>query len=236
MSLIAAGVESDLRFQTLEINGKPSIRRYSPAPPAFNVCACSVVFNCLDPLYTAGRFICQYGDNCMASTVVWQVPGMSDGCSYYERYMNSDLRCFYNQTCINVMLSMFNVDMPHRLPLPDAAFRFTPLSSVGSKFQPATKLESIFRDFMLEEWKILPYYAGHYHNCAPGFCTYTITSRSEPVYVISTIISFFGGLVVVLRLLVPMLVRFTYWIGFRWCHRRPDADLQHGVSHEGNIH
>ena len=40
LSTVVNSAESGMRFQTLTVNGKPSMRRYSPAPPAFNVCAC----------------------------------------------------------------------------------------------------------------------------------------------------------------------------------------------------
>ena len=119
ISLAATGVESNMHFQTLTVDGKPSIRRYSPAPPAFNVCACSVALSCPDPMFTGGPFRCHYGDNCTKGTVIWTVPGISNGCTSYERLLASDLRCFYNRTCIDTMLSLFNVDMLQRLPLPD---------------------------------------------------------------------------------------------------------------------
>jgi hypothetical protein len=226
-----------MRFQTLTINGKSSIRRYSPAPPALNACACSVVFNCPDPFLTGGPFICQYGDNCTNGSIVWTVPGISTGCTYYERLLGSDLRCFFNRSCINTMLAMYNVDMPKRSPLPSAAFQFTPLdSSIRSRFPPTTKIETIFREFMLEDWSVPPYFEGYYRSCAPAACTFTITRQWELLYVVSTIISFFGGLVVVLRLLVPILVRSTYGIGRRWRHRRSNDNAQQLSKTEGETH
>ena len=236
MSLVAAGVESDMRFQTTVINGTPLIRRYSPAPPAFNVCACSVASSCPDPLFTGGPFLCEHGNNCTKGTTVWSVPGITNACTYYERLLTSDLRCFYNRSCIDTMLLLFNVDMPKRQLLPAAAFRFTPLdSSKPSKFTPTTKIEALFREFLVEEWPILPYYEGHYNHCAPATCTYTVTGRSDFLYVISTIISFFGGLVVIFRLLVPVAVRFAFWIVLRWRQRHTRTNFQHSAHRNGNI-
>ena len=237
MALVASGGESDMRFQTLIIDGKPSIRRYSPAPSALNVCACSVAFNCPDPLLTGGPFICQYGDNCTAGSTVWTVPGLSTGCTYYERLLGSDLRCFFNRSCIDTLLARYNVDMPKRLPLPMAAFQFTPLdSSRRSRFSPTTKIETLFREFMLEDWSVSPSFEGYYRSCAPIACTYAVTQRWELLYIASTIISFFGGLVVTLRLLVPTLVRFAYGIDSRCCHQRSNNNQLHLSTTESDTH
>ena len=237
LSLFAAGVESGMHFQTIMVDGTPVVRRYSPAPPAYNVCSCSIAFSCPDPLFDGAPFLCEHGDNCTKGTIVWTLPGITTGCTYYERLLTSDLRCFYNRTCINTFLSLFNVDMPKRLPLPDAAFQFTPLiTSRRSKFQPTTKIETLFREFMLEEWIVRPYYEGHYNNCAPSACTYMVKRRSELLNVISTIISFFGGLVVTYRLLVPIAVRFAYWIALHCGRRDSQCNSQLGGSATGNSH
>ena len=231
ISLVAASIESDIRFQTLNVDNKLSIRRYSPAPPAFDVCACSVALNCPNPLMSGGIFKCQYGNNCTKGSVVWSVPGIPTACVYYERFLNADLRCFFNESCINTMLSMYNVDMPTRKRLPDAVFQYTPLnSSIPSNFPPTTKMDTLFSALLLESWSILPDYEGHYRNCAPVSCSYAITQRLQLLYVASTILSFFGGLVVVLRLLVPMLVRLTYWILIHGCHRRSPTIIHHPMD------
>jgi hypothetical protein len=236
ISLMATGVESDIQFQTLVVEGKPSIRRYSPAPPAFNVCACSVAFDCPDPMLTEGPFLCHYGDNCTKGTVAWAVPGISTGCTHYERLLSSDLRCFFDRMCIETILSLYSVDMPNRLPLPAAAFQFTPLNgSLHSKFTPTTKIGTLFQELMLEEWTILPRYEGHYRTCAPAACTYTVTQRSEILYIISTIISFFGGLLITLGLLVPLAVRFAYWSLLRWCHRHSTPNQEPTASPKGTV-
>jgi hypothetical protein len=237
MSLVAAAVESDIRFLTLTIDGKPSVRRYSPAPPAFNVCSCSVALTCPDPLFTGGSYLCQYGNNCTKGSTVWTVPGIVTACTYFAKFLDSDVRCLYNSTCVNKMLSLFNLDMPKRLPLPNITLQFTPLnSSILSKFHPTTKIETLLRNFLLEEWFPLPQYEGHYRSCAPRVCTYMVKSQAELFYVISTIISFFGGLVVTLRLLVPLAVRLGHWIVLRWRHRTSHTHILPVATVRGEMH
>ena len=88
---------------------------------------------------------------------------------------------------------------------------------------------------MLERWSIRPHYESHYRTCAPAVCTYTVTQRLELLYTISTIISFFGGLLVTLGLLVPLAVRFAYWIVLRWCHRGSTTNQEHTPEPRGII-
>ena len=131
---------------------------------------------------------------------------------------------------------MYNVDMPTRERLPDAVFQYTPLSSsIPSNFPPTTNMDTLFSNFMLESWPIFPDYEGHYRNCAPLSCTYTISQRLQLLYVASTVISFFGGLVVTLRLLVPILVRLIHWILIRWRHRRSLMNRQEKKKATGMV-
>ena len=234
--LAASSAESGIGFQTFKIGSKSVVRRFLPAPRIFNVCTCSVARNCPDPEATGGPFICYHGDNCIAGTVAWNVPGIVTACTYYERQLGTDLSCFFNQTCLDTMLSLFNVDMPRRLPLPEAAIQFIPLnSSTTSRFRPTTKFGVLFAYFMLEEWLINPNYEAHFRACAPTACTYTTTTRAEIIYVVSIIISFFGGLVVVFRLLVSVLVRVVYRIKMGRHHESPTFNQQRPTTVTGNI-
>ena len=89
---------------------------------------------------------------------------------------------------------------------------------------------------MLEEWTLRPQYAGHYSSCAPEACTYMIKSQAALLYVISTIISFVGGLVVTFRLLVPLAVRFGHWIVLRGRHQNLHTQSNHVAPVEGEMH
>ena len=51
-------------------------------------------------------------------------------------------------------------------------------------------------------------YASYYSQCQPQFCQYTVTERSELLYVVTSLLGFYGGLSVVLRLIIPHLINF----------------------------
>jgi hypothetical protein len=225
--LPASGLESGMSFQSVEINGMPLLQRYSPAPSTYNACACSVARNCPDPMWSGGQFLCQYGDNCTAGTVVWSIPGLITACTKLDALFGSDLRCFFNKTCFNILLSMYNIDMPKRLPLPEATLNINVLdSSKLLSFQPDDTIDTIFSELMIDDWQISTNFAGYYNSCAPIECTYTFTERMDLFYVFTIITSFFGGLVVTFRLLVPICLRFVHWIWTGWHNRHLNINNQ----------
>ena len=212
-AMFACGIENGIQYQTFRVNDKWITRQYSPAPSAVNGCACGVSYNCPDPLWSGGQFICERGENCVAGTVVWSIPGLVKACISLELMLASDLRCFYNQTCIDTLLSMYNVDLPDRLPLPAATLAIRPLnSSIPSRFLPNDTLRKIMDRGFIDEWKTNIDYNNYYATCAPATCTYTLSQRLDLIYIVTTIISAFGGLTVILRLLVPFVAYLIYWI------------------------
>ena len=223
--MAASARQSGITFQSFEINGTWAVRRHSPAPNSSNECACSVAFKCPDPMWTGGRFLCKYGNNCARGTTVWTAPGLVTSCTNFETLLDSDLRCFFDQTCFSTLLSMFNVDMPDRLPLPSATRTLTAMnSSVPSRFLPNDTMGTLFNELMIEEWQLRSSFEGYYQSCAPATCKYSVSQRADPFYVASLIVSIFGGLIVTFRLLVPVAARLVYWIAIYWRNRHTNDD------------
>ena len=205
--MISYGLETDIQY--------PSLRRYLPSPASFNTCACSVSFHCPDSSWSGGQFICQYGNNCTKGSVLWSVPGFVKACSSAETAYRTELHCLFSQSCINTILSLYNVDMPSRLPLPAMTYNVAALnSSIPSRFLPNDSIETILDQLAVEEWKYEPTFEVYYKVCAPIKCTYTISQRMDILYTISTVVSFFGGLTVVFRLFIPMFVAFIHLVIF----------------------
>jgi hypothetical protein len=221
-------------FQTLHINDHLLLRRYSPAPSAVNVCTCSISQTCPDPSWSGGQIVCKNGNNCTKGTVVWSTPGLIKSCAATETLLLSDLRCFFNQTCVDILLSMFNVDMPNRLPLPPATRAITALTRFNwSRFSPDDKVGTILNALAVDKWELQPNFIGYYSTCAPFICTYTINRKMDIVYVITTIIGLLGGLATILRLLVPVSVRFNYWIMYQCKRSRLNVDDQQIRNDQG---
>lgn len=217
VTLFQSEVQHGLHYESFFFNGSWLINPNLPAPPALNVCACSVTHNCPQ---VAGHFFCINGNNCTANTAVWTVPGIVAGCTATDDTLLSDFRCFYNQTCLNTVLSMYNVDMPDRLPLPAATLAIQALnSSAPSHYVPEDTFLTIFSQLMVEKWEIQSNFTGYYGACAPISCTYVSVQRLNMIGILTTIVSLIGGLTVSLRLLITISGRFIYFVISYWHNR-----------------
>ncbi|CAF3833487.1 unnamed protein product [Rotaria sp. Silwood1] len=170
-------------------------------------------------------FQCILGNNCTKDTTVWTIPGVVLTCTYYESILTSDLRCFYDQACFDTVLSMYNVDMPDRLPLPSFV-RYLPILNklAPSRFSPTDSLRTLYNNLMVEEWNITGNFDGYYKACAPVSCTYSSAQRLNIIDLVTTIVSLIGGLTVSLRLLIQLATRVIPVIITWWQNQHTVAD------------
>ena len=61
---------------------------------------------------------------------------------------------------------------------------------------------------MIEEWNLSTMYEGYYNQCRPAQCTYTYETRNDAIHIVTTLIGIVGGLVSVLRFIVPRVIIF----------------------------
>ena len=84
----------------------------------------------------------------------------------------------------------------------------TPLDpNLSNRFLPTTKLDEIISQLLIEEWIYKTDIEVYFEQCKPKVCTYTYIARFEIIYVITTVIGLFGGLSVILRLIVPFSIK-----------------------------
>jgi hypothetical protein len=65
---------------------------------------------------------------------------------------------------------------------------------------------------MIDRWEPNIIYEDYYAACAPLSCTYVIKGRTSPIYIITTIIGFFGGLTVAGKIIVPVLMKIGQYL------------------------
>ena len=134
------------------------------------------------------------------------VPGLVVSCFPINSLLLSTFECFYNRSCIEILYDWRLFEISDQFyPL---TINVTPLDPhLPSQFSPTTKIDTILSSLLIEEWTSKTEVSAHYQQCSPKICTYTYTERFETIYVITTIIGLFGGLFIVLRLSVPLLIR-----------------------------
>jgi hypothetical protein len=153
----------------------------------------------------------EYPDN---STFV--VPGFYWGCFVIEALLQSRLECFYNQTCINIL---------QRYIESSSSMNVTPLdSSLSTRYNASSTIQELVNQLMVEYWNLSILYENYYEDCQPTQCSYTYANKIDAVYIVTTVCGLFGGLVVVLKFLIPLLVRLiANWICKR--NRRIASEL-----------
>ncbi|CAF4206139.1 unnamed protein product [Adineta steineri] len=128
--------------------------------------------------------------------LVWSIPGMSTGCFPGFTLLSSTLECFYNQTCVDKLISYF--------PSSD---NFTAMIiNNKSLYKPTSTIQSIIDNLMIEDWIPNISYDKYYSECAPSSCTYLKKIRRDFVHVLKKLISLLSSLTLILGLIIPLVI------------------------------
>ncbi|CAF1171735.1 unnamed protein product [Adineta steineri] len=154
-------------------------------------CICREQFTCSTPAL--------FLDNSNNSSAYFYIiDGWYIGCRPIDSLLSSTLKFFYNQTMINSLLQVFN----------NTSSNFTCLdANKESIFDLNTTLSTIIKSGFIEKWIENINYSLYFNYCAPKLCFYTINKRFNIYYIITAIISVYGGLSTVLSLIIPAIVR-----------------------------
>lgn len=135
-------------------------------------------------------------------TRLFAVPGVYIGCYVMESVLQSTLECFYNQSCLTQLQSAYNSSLT---PL-----QVTPLNpSQASVYTPNSTVQQLIDKLMIEEWSATVMYDRYYDECKPVQCTYSYQARNDAIYIITTVVGLVGGLITILRLTVPRLIKLA---------------------------
>ncbi|CAF1564433.1 unnamed protein product [Adineta ricciae] len=169
-----------IESQSLSVNSYPS---------SYGNCSCATSAKCAyqSPIRDA------------SGLKISSVPGMYVGCYYVEALLQSDLRCFYNQTCISEIQSYFTASPPINVTALN--------SSLLIQFQVNSTMEDVVNKLMVDKWSTLLNYSNYYDACEPLQCIYTHETKNSLIYIVTTIIGLVGGLVTVLKLVVPRIIK-----------------------------
>ncbi|CAF1413893.1 unnamed protein product [Adineta steineri] len=165
-----------------------------------------------DDLYTRslwyGACTCSSSATCITQykvinypnfTQIFPLPGLYTGCYIIESLLQSSLECFYDQVCIgNILLYLGSSTL----------INVTALDiSLSIQFLKNSTIADVLDQLMVEEWNSSSIYENYYSECQPSGCSYTVTSKNSVIYIATTLIGLVGGLITVMKLMVPMLVK-----------------------------
>lgn len=127
------------------------------------------------------------------------IPGLLIDCLPIQSILPSTLECFYNRTCLNILIESFN-----------SAIEIQPMNaSLLSRFDQYSLVQQLTEELFLEQLENQTIFNSYYSQCLPASCSYSYTSRFEWLYVLATIVAVFGGLNVTLRIVSPTIIKLT---------------------------
>ncbi|CAF1453467.1 unnamed protein product [Adineta steineri] len=159
-------------------------------PQSYGNCSCGSSATCI----SQSSIIDVY-----SNTVYLYVPGIYIGCYVIESLLQSDLRCFYNQSCIDELQPFL------------ASFSQMNVSALDKsllvRFMENSTVQEMMDELMIETWNSSIMYESYYNECQPSQCSYTVDTKNDAIYIITTLIGLVGGLITVLKLMVPRIVK-----------------------------
>jgi len=145
--------------------------------------------------------------------LLFSLPGLLVGCFPYNSLLKSTLECFFNETCIDLFVSILN-----------RSLLMSPLSS--SYFQTNTTVEHLIDELLIESWNEISSFTNYYEICAPSSCVYSFNRRFSILYVVLTLISLFGGSRIVVYFLAPLISRLVRQIDEKRLCRKKSTNEQ----------
>ncbi|CAF1165270.1 unnamed protein product [Adineta steineri] len=133
------------------------------------------------------------------NSLTWSIPGMSTGCFPGFTLLSSTLECFYNQTCVNKLITYF----------PTSDNFSAMIINNKSLYKPTSTVQSIIDELMIENWTMNIFYDKYYSECAPSSCTYLKITRRDFVHVLKKLISLLSSLTLILGLIIPFVIGFV---------------------------
>ncbi|CAF1043789.1 unnamed protein product [Adineta ricciae] len=141
------------------------------------------------------------GDYTFSQSLITKVPGFVVGCYALESLLKSSLECLYDLQCLNIILNFF----PHI-----NINNITYLNRNKTKYLIDTLVNVLVENLFIENWTINSSFQNYYNMCAPLLCTYTFIQYNNILYIITQILGLYGGLVIVLRFIIPyILLKFN---------------------------
>ena len=155
--------------------------------PNGRFCDCSTSSGCVDDGWSR-----QLGD------FNWtKVPGLIVGCLPIDAILQSTPECFYEQRCLDALMTLFNIHQNFTaMPYPQF-----------SRFLPNTSIQSLTDQMMVEIWNFTISYSSYYDRCAPKSCIYSNKEKSGVWAVLFKLIGILGGTNMILGIFIPLSIR-----------------------------
>ena len=136
------------------------------------------------------------------------VPGMMFNCQPFDGVLTSSLECFYRSSCLSLLQRALLILVTPPL-----------LDTAGSRFSTNATIQALIDELMIEQLIDTTLFPQYYSRCNPTYCTYSYTRRFDTRFIVTLIVSAFGGLSIILKLISPLLIESPSLIRLWWTRR-----------------
>lgn len=143
-------------------------------------CSCATSSTCIEFVYVNESIL----------------PGFVLDCNPIESLLRSTLICLYNETYIQ-SINFNNLSFVKSLN-----------TSISSQYLINSTVDELISNAFIEEWLLNISYSQFFSTCAPSICTYSISTRKNFLEVTTILLGLYGGLIFLLRVIVPRLMIF----------------------------
>lgn len=174
----------------------PSSTRGLIGTSIYSNCRCDSSVSCKSRFYVTNNHL-----------EIYKIPGFYIGCYLSEALLQSNLECFYNQTCISTLQSNLNTG---------TSMFFSALNaSESSRFTINSTIGELVQQLMVERWNLSIRHQDYFDQCRPHRCSYSFTGHYSLIYIVTNTFGLIGGLATILELIVPISVKcgrkFNRW-------------------------
>lgn len=159
----------------------------------FDGCSCLEKQTCVVPSTV---------DNTRYNGSIYYIPNFYYGCYALNSLLTSSLDCFYDQACFDGLVHSLERALEVNIKIMNA--------SILSRFPVNTPVQALLDELMVEEWNWASQYERYFNACRPIECRYTNRVRNDALEIASAIFGLTGGLISVLRLIVPKLTLLIF--------------------------
>jgi hypothetical protein len=81
--------------------------------------------------------------------------------------------------------------------------------SLSSVYFKNSTIKELLDNLMIEQWNFFSIFENYYNQCQPIKCIYTFETNNDMIYIVTTLFGIVGGLITVLKFIVPRLVKLV---------------------------
>jgi hypothetical protein len=187
-------------YRIVIIKNRTTSSLVQPKPVVFpNGCSCLDPSGCPQHTFLFENHTSTHGTG---------VPGMIFNCQPFDGVLASSLECFYQSSCLSLLQQALSIPMK---PIP--------LTSTGSRFSPNTTMQALVNNLMIEQLIDETLFTQYYSRCDPTYCIYSYSRRFDVLFIVTLVISAFGGISTIAKLVSRLLVKLFAVIRSRWGRR-----------------